>query len=137
MAVEQYAAQIALLVRLLPHVAKEKIFALKGVTAINLLNLDQPYTQEFPGMARMPVSLGELLNTRERLVGDIQSRFDDSTKQFLLSLHDGMPDVSAIDRHLASDLPAVRWKLFNLEKLKNDNAAKHAEQRAALEALLG
>jgi predicted nucleotidyltransferase component of viral defense system len=103
----------------------------------NLLNLDQPYSQEFTGMTRMPVSLGELLNTRERLVGDIQSRLDESTKQFLLSLHDGMPDFSAIGRPLASDLPAVRWKLFNLKKLKNDNAAKHAEQRAALEALFG
>ena len=32
MAREDYAAQVALLVRILPYVAKEKIFALKGGT---------------------------------------------------------------------------------------------------------
>lgn len=101
----------------------------------NLLNLDQPFTQEFEGMTRTPVSLDALLYTRTRLVADIQSRFNGSTKQFLLSLHDGMPDFAAIDRSLAANLPAVRWKLVNLAKLKNDNPAKHAEQRDALEAL--
>ena len=33
MAREDYAAQVALLVRVLPYVAKEEIFALKGGTA--------------------------------------------------------------------------------------------------------
>jgi len=37
MAREDYKAQVALLVRLLPYVAEEEIFALKGGTAINLL----------------------------------------------------------------------------------------------------
>ena len=42
----------------------------------------------------------------------------------------------AIERPRAADLPAVRWKLINLAKLKKDNPGKHAEQRGALEALL-
>ncbi|WP_016914274.1 hypothetical protein [Vreelandella stevensii] len=57
--------------------------------------------------------------------------------RFLLSLHDGAPDFDAIDRPQAAGLPAVRWKLVNLEKLKNENAAKHAEQRHELKVLLG
>ncbi|WP_028717449.1 nucleotidyl transferase AbiEii/AbiGii toxin family protein, partial [Paracoccus sp. J39] len=40
MAREDYEIQVALLVRLLPHVAKEKAFALKGGTAINLFYRD-------------------------------------------------------------------------------------------------
>ncbi|WP_226341447.1 MULTISPECIES: hypothetical protein [unclassified Halomonas] len=52
-------------------------------------------------------------------------------------MHDGTPDFDAIDRPRAADLPAVRWKLINLEKLKNENAAKHAEQRHELAVLLG
>lgn len=103
----------------------------------NLIDLDKPYTQEFEGMTRASVSLEELVNTRKRLIADIQSRFDENTKRFLLSLHDGMPDFDAIDRPRAADLPAVRWKLINLEKLKNENAAKHAEQRHELKVLLG
>ncbi|CAM3663251.1 MULTISPECIES: nucleotidyl transferase AbiEii/AbiGii toxin family protein [Halomonas] len=103
----------------------------------NLIKLDQPYTQEFEGMTRASVSLQELLDTRNRLIADIQSRFDENTKRFLMSLHDGTPDFDAIDRPRAADLPAVRWKLINLEKLKNENADKHAQQRHELEGLLG
>ncbi|MGE6608336.1 nucleotidyl transferase AbiEii/AbiGii toxin family protein [Halomonas sp. NPDC076908] len=103
----------------------------------NLLDLDKPYAQEFEGMTRTLVSLEELLHTRKRLIADIQSRFDENTKRFLLSLHDGTPDFDTIDRPQAASLPAVRWKLVNLEKLKNENAAKHAEQRHELKVLLG
>jgi hypothetical protein len=103
----------------------------------NLIDLEQPYTQEFEGMTRAPVSLQELLETRKQLIADIHSRFDQNTKRLLLSLHDGTPDFDAIDRPQAAGLPAVRWKLINLEKLKNENAAKHAEQRNRLKVLLG
>lgn len=34
----------------------------------------------------------------------------------------------------AANLPAVRWKLINLERLMEKNPEKHAAQRAALEA---
>ena len=103
----------------------------------NLIDLDQPFTQEFEGMTRTPVSLEELLSIRKRLIADIQSRFDENPKRFLLSLHDGLPDFDAIGRPEAANLPAVRWKLINLKKLKSDNASKHAEQRHELEHLLG
>lgn len=102
----------------------------------NLIDLDQPYAREFEGMAKTSFSLEKLVATRNRLIADIQSRFDESTRRFLLSLHDGTPDFAAIDRLQAADLPAVRWKLINLEKLKYENADKHAEQRDRLEALL-
>lgn len=42
MARETYEAQVSLLVRILPYVAKEEIFALKGGTAINLFYRDLP-----------------------------------------------------------------------------------------------
>ena len=103
----------------------------------NLINLDQPYAREFEGMTKTPVDLDELLETRNQLIADIQSRFDENAKRFLLSLQDGTPDFSAIDRQQAADLPAVRWKLINLNKLKSENAGKHAGQRGQLEKLLG
>ena len=42
MARESYEAQVALLVRILPRVANEPIFALKGGMAINLFYRDLP-----------------------------------------------------------------------------------------------
>ena len=38
----EYKAQVELLLDLLPHVAKEKAFALKGGTAINMFVWDMP-----------------------------------------------------------------------------------------------
>lgn len=100
-----------------------------------LIDLDQPYAKEFEGMTKAHVNLDDLLETRERLVADIRSRLDEKARTFLLSLHEGTPDFDAIERPQADDLPAVRWKLINLEKLERDNLAKHAEHRSALEAL--
>jgi predicted nucleotidyltransferase component of viral defense system len=42
MARKAYAAQVDLLIRLLPLVAEERVFALKGGTAINLFYRDLP-----------------------------------------------------------------------------------------------
>ena len=103
----------------------------------NLIDLAQPYAREFEGLTRTPVPLDTLLATRLKLVADLQSRLDDKAKQFLLTLQDGMPDFLAINRPQAADLPAVKWKLLNLNKLKRDNPGKHAAQRDALLKLLG
>lgn len=86
-------------------------------------------------MTKVRANLDDLLETRERLVADIRSRLDEKVRTFLLRLHDGTPDFGVIERLRAADLPAVRWKLINLRKLKSDNPAKHAEHRLALEAL--
>lgn len=103
----------------------------------NVIDLEQPYAREFEGMTRTPVPLATLLATRLKLVADLQSRLDDKARQFLLTLQDGEPDFAAIDRSQAADLPAVKWKLLNLNKLKRDNPEKHAAQRDALLKLLG
>lgn len=95
------------------------------------------YAREFEGMTRTPVPLDTLLATRLKLVADLQSRLDDKAKQFLLTLQDGEPDFAALNRPQAADLPAVKWKLLNLNKLKRDNPEKHAAQRDALLKLLG
>ena len=102
----------------------------------NLIDLDTPYALEFEGMTKKPVTLEELLETRIRLVRDIRERCDDNVKTFLRSLHDAEPDFSVIDRVRAADLPAVKWKLINLKKLKAENPEKHAGQREELDAVL-
>ena len=103
----------------------------------NLINLDQPYAREFQGMTKDTVNLTELIATRDRLIGDIQSRMDEDAKRFLRTLHEGDPDFDALGRPQAAELPAVRWKLINVNKLKADNPKKHAAQGEELEKLLG
>ena len=98
--------------------------------------LDKAFVKEFEGMTIAPVRLEELKAARLKLTSDLLSRLDDNAIRFLLSLHEGEPDFDAIGRPQAGDLPAVRWKLLNIAKLKEQNPAKHAEQRRAIEDML-
>jgi predicted nucleotidyltransferase component of viral defense system len=98
----------------------------------NLANLEQSFTKEFEGMALQPVSIAELKDARSRLTSDLLARLDDKAMRFLLSLHDGDPDFEAIGLPQAASLPAVRWKLLNLAKLREQNPEKHSQQRQAI-----
>lgn len=101
----------------------------------NLADLEKPYALEFLGMTKDPVSLESLVDVRTRLIKDIHSRLDDAAQAFLLSLQDATPDFDTIGLPQAADLPAVKWKLLNLQKLIDSNPVKHLEQRAQLLAL--
>lgn len=73
MAREAYAAQVALLVRLLPFIAEEKVFALKGGTAINLFYRDMPRLSVDIDLTYLPVrnraeSLAEINETLNRIL---------------------------------------------------------------------
>ncbi len=97
---------------------------------------DESYYEEFAGMTRYSVSKEALDETRIRLHSDIRQRLTGDTAAFLLSLHDAEPDFDLIGLPEAATLPAIRWKLVNLERLKRGDPEKHAAQRAALEHLL-
>ena len=101
----------------------------------NLANLENPYALEFLGMTKASVGLGVLIDVRTRLIDDIKSRLDDVAQTFLLSLQDATPDFNIIGLPKAADLPAVKWKLLNLQKLIAENPAKHAEQKEKILAL--
>ena len=93
------------------------------------------YDEECVGMTREPIPLEELVEAGRRLHADIRSRLRGDIATFLLSLHDASPDFGLIGLPAASELPAVRWKLVNLEKLKRDDPRKHVAQRDALKSL--
>ncbi|AHK05268.1 nucleotidyl transferase AbiEii/AbiGii toxin family protein (plasmid) [Agrobacterium radiobacter] len=101
----------------------------------SLAALEEAFVKEFEGMTTQPISLDELKAAREQLTTDLRARLDDDAMRFLLSLHNGKPDFDAIGLPQAADLPAVRWKILNLEKLKAQNPEKHAEQRREIEGL--
>jgi hypothetical protein len=83
-----------------------------------------------------PVSLVELKDARARLIDDLLARLDEKAMRILLTLHDGEPDFEAIGLPQAAALPAVRWKLLNLAKLKQQNPDKHTRQRREIENML-
>ncbi|WOS67073.1 MULTISPECIES: nucleotidyl transferase AbiEii/AbiGii toxin family protein [Sinorhizobium] len=102
----------------------------------SLADLDEAFVKEFQGMTIEPVSLDDLKAARAQMTADILAKLDQRAMRFLLSLHDGEPDFAAIGLPQAAELPAVRWKLLNLRKLKEQNPTKHAEQRHEIEDIV-
>ncbi len=78
------------------------------------------YEHGFLGMTFEKVSCEELESTREELVARIRSAFTSDDKEFLLSLKSGTPNWQLLNIDGVEALPAVRWKLENLSKLKAD-----------------
>lgn len=96
---------------------------------------EEYYNEEFRGMNLRNVSLKALTETGLRLHEDIRSRLTDEVETFLISLHDVEPDFGLIGFPDAVNLPAVRWKLLNLGRLKKEQPKKHAQQREAIRRL--
>lgn len=94
------------------------------------------YDLHFGGLAEKKATLESLVETGKRLHSDIASRLSGKIATFLLTLHDAEPDFGLIGFPKAAELPAIRWKIFNLKKIKNAYPEKHARQRRALEELL-
>ena len=102
----------------------------------NLSDLTTIYETQFVGMTKEAAPLESLEAARLQLIADIQNRLGGNTAEFLRGLQKGEPDFTLINLPDAADLPAVRWKVINIEKFIDKNPARHAEQTAKLEALL-
>lgn len=102
----------------------------------NFLDLEETFETQFAGMSEHKFIYNDYRETRERLVQIIFKNFTEEDKRFLISFKKGNPDwqVSPIDK--IKDLPAVKWKLLNIQKLLESDSNKHKKQLEALESLL-
>jgi predicted nucleotidyltransferase component of viral defense system len=96
----------------------------------------QAFEREFVGMTVRETSLDMLLATREQLVAEIRSRLDETSKLFLRSFHALSPDWNLISSPAIRNLPAIRWKLMNLERLQTENPEKYQVMLQELDAAL-
>ena len=92
------------------------------------------YDGEFREMVREPVPLNLLPDARERLVDGIHPAFSDRDRAFLLSVKGRRPDWSLFDLPDVADLPAVKWKLVNLDRMTEE---KHVTALDRLRQVLG
>lgn len=86
MAIDAYVAQVQLLIRILPVVAEEKVFALKGGTAINLFYRDLPRLSVDIDLTYLPVenradSLAEIDAALDRIAAGIERTIKGATTQ--------------------------------------------------------
>jgi predicted nucleotidyltransferase component of viral defense system len=100
---------------------------------IRYKDLEQIYQGEFLNMTEAPVSLEELEATRDQLIELIRTTLLDSEKQFLLSFKKMKPQWDLLGLHNIENLPAVKWKMINLQKMSKD---KHKTAYRKLERCL-
>ena len=96
---------------------------------INPNRIDQRdlYEQEFKGMTNVPVTYEALEESREHLITELEKRLTQKDREFLMSFKEGTPRWELIDVPNVMDLPAVKWKLNNIQKLKAGNPKKHRD----------
>lgn len=80
-------------------------------------DIAREFAQGFAGMTDEPVALDDLLAAREALIETIAGEMPAAHRQFLRGFKAGEPDWSLLGVAGAADLPAVRWKQANLDKL--------------------
>ncbi|MDE2346497.1 MAG: nucleotidyl transferase AbiEii/AbiGii toxin family protein [Gammaproteobacteria bacterium] len=95
------------------------------------------FEHNFSGMTIEPVELDSLLAARERMIRELQQGLTADERRFLLSLVAAEPEWKLLDLPHLEQLPGPRWKLQNLERLRESNAGKFAKQSAVLTRLLG
>lgn len=96
--------------------------------------LEEVYRQEFVGMARTEIPIDQLEQARDRLLTRLAELITDEDVRFLLSFKKGAPDWSLINLEGVDQLPAVKWKLANIQKMHRD---KHHRAIKLLEQALG
>lgn len=85
------------------------------------------YRNGFDGMTDSPVSIEELVGTQQLMIGSLIGEMPDQHRAFLTSYEKGNPEWSLLNVPHAPDLPAVRWRQHNLDKLAADQRAKLVE----------
>ena len=80
-------------------------------------DIAEVFKSQFAGMTQDMVSLESLYKTRERLVALIRHDLDKDEKRFLLSMKKGEPDWDALQIPHLKELPAVQWKLRNIQRM--------------------
>ncbi len=71
------------------------------------------------------------------MMSELQQGLGAGERRFLLSLVAAKPEWSLLGVPHLEQLPGLRWKLQNLERLRKTNARKFAEQSDALAQSLG
>lgn len=102
----------------------------------NEKDIAHEYHQNFVGMTTEPVGLDALLEVRARLREELPQRLTAKQRLFLVGLARAQPDWTLLQCPHASALPALRWKLGNLQTFSQRRPADFEKQAATLAILL-
>ena len=100
----------------------------------NEVEITAAFANEFSGMTSDVVTLAGLLAVRRRLFVELPAGLTSNQRAFLSGLVRGEPDWTLMQCGHLAEMPAIRWKLENIRKLKKTNAKKFLTQAEALDA---
>jgi predicted nucleotidyltransferase component of viral defense system len=97
-------------------------------------DITEEFLRGFEGMTERPVSRDELIAVREALVRQVVGNMPNEHRRFLLSFKMGRPEWDLLGLLNVQDLPAVRWRQQNLEKMAPEKRVRLiAQLKKALE----
>jgi predicted nucleotidyltransferase component of viral defense system len=105
---------------------------------INPILKDQKsaFESQFSGMTYIPFLYEDYVNTRTELIKKLRELLTENDKKLILSFESGNPDWSLFPIPIIKDLPAINWKLLNIQKLIQENPDKHKKMIQMLTEIL-
>jgi len=94
----------------------------------NLKPLADSFEKEFESMTSATVSLKELKDARDQLISTLHSMLTTFDREFLLDIKRGTANWNNFYYPHAEKLPAVAWKIINLDKMTSE-ARKSAYEK--------
>jgi predicted nucleotidyltransferase component of viral defense system len=80
-------------------------------------DITREYERGFAGMTETPVPMDELIAARETMIKTIVGNMPEDHRRFLISFERSEPDWQLLGLDHVPDLPAVKWRQLNLDKL--------------------
>lgn len=93
--------------------------------------------KQFEGMSDIPFSYSDYEEARHHLVQMVNDNLTEEDKRFLVSYEKGEPEWSLCSSGYLGDYPSVKWKLQNINKLRNTNTKKFEESISKLTDYFG
>jgi len=90
----------------------------------NLVDQKKAFDSQFKGMTAVEFNYVEFESVRVDLVKRINAKISKSEKQLLMSFTKGEPNWSLAPVSGIEDLPAVKWKLLNIQKMDKGKMAQ-------------
>jgi hypothetical protein len=87
------------------------------------------FDRGFDGMTEELVTLAGFVAAREDLIANIVGNMPDKHWKFLISFEKGKPDWPLIGLPAAANLPAVKWRQVNLNKLLRQTCSSGGSPR--------
>ncbi len=94
----------------------------------NTHKIEDIYNKQFKGMTRKNISLEDLLEVQATLKGKLLAALTEDDRELLKGFKRGEPDWSLSPFSNAKELPGVRWKQFNLDKMSKDKRHQAIEK---------